>query len=181
MNSATDIIRDEHREIARILHTLEDLAENEEVLARGIKSGLIASMLHYLRVFPYAIHHPKEEKALFPAVAAKDGKTLVAVMAALVKDHAIAYALLREIEVAMGQSGTAAGIARLKEAILKYIGHKRRHIEREEGEILPIAERILDAENCAALKKSFTAGAHSKTGKDMRSEFEALFHHGQKK
>lgn len=180
MASALEFIREEHRNIARILHTLEDLAEDDAVLARGVKSGLIAAMLHYLRVFPYAIHHPKEEQELFPAVAAKDSNAAV-IVAALLKDHAKGYALLQEIDAAIAAAGTAPGLARLKAAIRAYVGHKHRHIEQEEREILPVAEQILDVETLAAMKQAFAASTKSKSSDDIRTKFEALYNHSKKK
>ncbi|MBM3580808.1 MAG: hypothetical protein FJX37_02450 [Alphaproteobacteria bacterium] len=177
MASALDIVRDEHRDILRILHMLEDLAEDETVLARGIQSGLIASIVQYLWIFPYAIHHPKEEKGLFPALTAKDGGTLVATIAELIGDHAKGYRLLREIENAMLASGAQGGITRLRTAIRDYVDHKRRHIEREEREILPAVERILDVENHTTVKKTF---ADLKIDKNILALFESLFPHRQK-
>jgi hemerythrin-like domain-containing protein len=180
MASALDFIREEHRNIARVLHTLEDLAEDDAVLARGVKSGLIASMLHYLRVFPYSIHHPNEEQELFPAVAAKDRNAAV-IVAALLKDHAKSYALLREIDATIAGADTATGLTRLKAAIRTYVSHKQRHIKREEQEILPVAEQILDVETLAAMRRAFAASAGSKSSDEFRMEFESLYSHGKKK
>jgi hemerythrin-like domain-containing protein len=177
--SALEHIREEHRNIARVLHTLEDLAEDDEVLMRGVKSGLIASLLHYLRVFPYAIHHPKEERDLFPAVAGRNGNAGL-VVAALLKDHAAGYALLREIDVAIAEAGAVEGLARLKAVIRAYLDHKFRHIEREEGEILPVAEQVLDAETLADMQAAFAASATSKSSGELRAEFESLVKPGKK-
>ena len=180
MTSALKIIRAEHRDIARLLHALEDLAEDDAVLARGVKSGLIASMLHRLRVFPYAIHHPKEERHLFPTVMAKDAN-VVALVATLVKEHAMGYALLREVEVALAAAGGEKDRARLKEAIFAYVGHKFRHMEREEKEILPIAEEMFDAETLASLQRAFAANNKSVLEEKARMGLAAHNHnnHGE--
>ena len=166
--SSLELIRAEHRDIARLLHQLEDLAEDDAVLARGVKSGLIASMVHRLRVFPYAIHHPKEERHLFPALMAKDAN-IVAVVADLIKEHAMGYALLRKIEVALAAAVGEKARACLKDAIRAYVGHKHRHMEREEREILHVADEMFDAEALASLQRAFAAN-NNKSGVNNKAK-----------
>ena len=78
MTLSLEFIRDEHRNIARVLKALEDLAREDARLKKSIGSDLLASILYYLRVYPYAVHHPKEERHLFPAAAAIDAAAAAA-------------------------------------------------------------------------------------------------------
>ena len=170
-----EFIRDEHRNIARVLKALENMARDDAALAKEADSDLFASMLYYLRVFPYAVHHPKEERHLFPA-AAKDSSARAAV-AALHKEHAEGYALLQQIESAAADAGVPEGLARLKRAILDYVVHEFRHMEREEKEILPVVERTLDAESIAAMRRTFGAHADPVFSENIQAGFEALYRH----
>ncbi|MBM3580807.1 MAG: hypothetical protein FJX37_02445, partial [Alphaproteobacteria bacterium] len=137
MAAALDILRKEHRAIARVLHMLRDIVEDDAVLARGVESGLIAAMLRYLHVFPYGVHHPKEEQQLFPAMAARDSGAVAAV-AALVEEHAAGYAFLNDTRRALTEIGSQGGSGRLRRAIQNCIAHETRHMKREEDEILPV-------------------------------------------
>jgi hemerythrin-like domain-containing protein len=133
-------------------------------------------MLYYLRVYPYAVHHPKEERHLFPAAAAKDAGARAAV-AALHKEHAEGYVLLQGIEIAAADAGGKEGLARLKQAILDYVGHEFRHMEREEKEILPVVERTLDAEAITAMRRTFAAHADPVFSENIEAGFDALYRH----
>lgn len=175
MTLSLEFIRDEHRNIARVLKALENLALDDAALAREANSDLFAAMLYYLRVFPYAVHHPKEERHLFP-LAAKDPGARAAV-AALHQEHAEGYALLQKIETVAAAAGAPDGLARLKAAILDYVGHEFRHMEREEKEILPVVERTLDAETLAAMRRTFGCHADPVFSKNIQAGFDALYRH----
>ena len=173
MTLSLEFIRDEHRNIARVLKALESLARDDAKLKKAVASDLLASILYYLRVYPYAVHHPKEERHLFPA-AAKDAAGRAAVEA-LYREHAEGYAMLQQIEIA-----AAAGdgdLARLKGVILAFVAHEYRHMAREEAEIIPVAERALTPEAVVAMRRQFAAGTDPVFGENIQAGFEALFRH----
>jgi hemerythrin-like domain-containing protein len=176
MTLSLEFIRDEHRNIARVLKALEDLARDDARLKKSIGSDLLASILYYLRVYPYAVHHPKEERHLFPAAAAIDAAAAAAV-AALRQEHTEGYAELRQIETAAADCGDAAGFARLKDAILSFVAHEYRHMNREETEIIPAAERALTPEAIVAMRRQFAAAGDPAFGENVHAGFEALFRH----
>lgn len=176
MTLSLEFIRDEHRSIAQVLKALDNLARDNAALAKAASSDLFAAMLYYLRVYPYAVHHPKEERHLFPAVAAKDAGAAAAV-AALHKEHAEGYALLQRIEIAAAEAGTEGGLARLKGAIIAYVVHEYRHMEREEKEILPVAEQVLPPEALLAMRRTFAAHADPVFSENIQTGFDALYRH----
>lgn len=153
MTSPLDTLRQEHRDIARVLCALEDAVASEAAVAENLRSGRFAPLLRYLRVLPCSIHHPKEE-SLLPILAAKDlGVALE--MEKHHQDHAISYALLRAIDGALARTKDAKDYARFREIVLNYVEHKRRHIAREDEVLLPLAERLLDATDLVRLKDLF--------------------------
>jgi hemerythrin-like domain-containing protein len=172
MTSALKILHEEHRDLLRIIAALEAMAKDDAELTHAATLEKLTSILHFLRVYPCAIHHPKEE-ALYPKMAAADLSFALG-YAALLKDHAISYALIRNIDLARIKAASPEGAARLKEAILDYVGHKRRHIAREEQVILPLAERVLDATTLADLRASFAAQSGPAIWADLRREFESI-------
>lgn len=173
MTAALDIIRKEHRAITRVLHMLNDIVEDDVVLARGVESGLIASILHYLHVFPYGIHHPKEEQHLFPAVSTKDTEAASAV-ATLAAEHATGYAILSEARRALADVDGRKEFDRLRRAIRNCVTHETDHMAREERDILPVAERVLDRDTLAAIARTFAASDKSEKSVNIRKMFKAL-------
>jgi hemerythrin-like domain-containing protein len=167
-------IHDEHRNIARVLKELENVARDDDALRRAARADLLASILYYLRVYPYAVHHPKEERYLFPAVAANDaaGRRTVD---ELHREHAEGYAMLQRTEIAAAEGD--AGLARLKAAILAYVAHEFGHMRREETDVLPIAERCLSADAATTMRRQFAGHADPMFGDNVHAGFEALFRH----
>ena len=180
MTLSLEFIRDEHRNIAQVLKALDNLARDNAELAKQANSDLFASMLYYLRVYPYAVHHPKEERHLFPAVAARDAGARAAV-ATLHKEHAEGYALLQRIETAAAEAGSEGELARLKGAIFAYVEHEYRHMEREEREILPVAEQVLAPEALLAIRRTFAVHADPVFSENIQAGFDALYRHIIKK
>jgi hemerythrin-like domain-containing protein len=173
MTSALDIIREEHRAVARILSLLEDSADADATLARAVESGKVAAILRFLRNFLSAVHHPKEEKILYPALAAK-GSSIASDFDGYLQGHDIDYALLQGIETALAGAENALGRARLGETILAYVGHKRRHVGQEEDVILPRAGQILDAAALEAMTTAFATNNGSSAHANWRAEWKAL-------
>ncbi len=153
MTSPLDTLRREHRDIARVLCAVEDAVATDAAVAENLRSGRLAPLLRYLRVMPCSIHHPKEE-SLLPILAAKDFGIAPEVEKHH-RDHAIGYALLREIDRALARTKDAKDYARFREIVLNYVEHKRWHIAREDEVLLPLAERLLDATDLVRLKDSF--------------------------
>lgn len=176
MSLSLEFIRDEHRNIARVLKALENLARDDSALKKAVGSDLLASILYYLRVYPYAVHHPKEERYLFPAAAARNAAAAAAVEA-LRQEHTEGYAELRKLDLAASACADAAGLARLKEAILAFVAHEYGHMKREETEIIPVAERALTPEETVAMRRHFAAGNDPVFGENIQTGFEALFRH----
>ena len=172
MASALGIIRGEHRDFARILRLFEELTGDDVTLARAVESGKIVSIAQFLRGFSSGVHHVREE-ILLPALAAKDLSFALS-LDEYRKDHAVSYVLLRKIETALAGARNATGRARLAEAIREYVGHKRRHIEREEVIFLPLAQRELDAATLEAMKAAFAANIGAATLADWRAELDSL-------
>jgi branched-chain amino acid transport system ATP-binding protein len=168
-----DVIRDEHRVLERVLNLFEGLASDDASLARAVESGKIALILRFLFNFSSAVHHPKEEGILYPALAAKDLSGALDLDGYL-NGHAIDYALLQGIETALAGAGNAPGRARLGDAIRVYVAQKRRHIKREDEIVLPRAQQVLGAEDLAAMAAAFAAKNGASAYAKWRAEWDSL-------
>jgi hemerythrin-like domain-containing protein len=146
MRSATDILRDEHQVILRVLLTLESAAEQ---LAAGgaMPEERWAGMIAWLRAYADRNHHAKEEKVLFPAMIKAGVPDEGGPVAVMLQEHAEGRALLAMMYT--GEPADKAAAAR------RYIRLLRDHIDKENGVLFPLADAVLDerdqAEVCREL------------------------------
>ena len=79
MNSALNIIRNEHRSLAAILQALRALVERiRDGSSRPDFDGL-RTMLYYVDAFSSRLHHPQEEEFLFQPLRARGGEAVAIV------------------------------------------------------------------------------------------------------
>ncbi len=94
-------------------------------------------------------HHADEEQDLFPALlsvameSAEEAQRLRDLTQALVADHQRIGGLWRELRQALAAVAEAQAIELPLGQVQEFVAAYRRHIEREEDELLPLAARLL--------------------------------------
>lgn len=173
---ALDVIRDEHRALAGMLIALRTLVRDWRT--RGLRPdlGVLRSMLFYVHAFPERLHHPKETELLFAALRGRPGAP-VGTLDRLDAEHgrgedAVLRLAMSLIEVE--QLG-APRLPEFAEAVERYVAGYLRHMEVEEREVLPFAERELDASDWAAIDAAFAANRDPLAGHPPQEAFRALF------
>jgi len=159
---AIGIIRDEHRSLAAVMHAWR------HALAAARRSGtdadvaLMRAIVRYVRQFPIELHHPKEEEQLFARLRERTA-TCDAELDELERqhqrDHEFVAALERQVEALASAEGAARVQATLvlEQDVTGYAAFLWDHMGREEGVILPAAQRFLLAEDWAAIDQAFAA------------------------
>ena len=159
---AIGIIRDEHRSLAAVMHAWR------HALAAARRSGtdadvaLMRAIVRYVRQFPIELHHPKEEEQLFARLRERTA-TCDAELDELERqhqrDHEFVAALERQVEALAAAEGAARVQATLalEQDVIGYAAFLWDHMGREEGVILPAAQRFLLAEDWAAIDQAFAA------------------------
>jgi hemerythrin-like domain-containing protein len=138
------------------------------------------AMLRYIRDFPVALHHPKEERLLFDRLrertAAFDAD-LDELSRQQQRDHVLVaeLAALVERQATAAPGDQAAALAALDAAVAAYSAFIWDHLGREEAVILPAAQQHLQAEDWAALDAAFSANDDPHFGEPERDEFRLLF------
>ena len=112
-------------------------------------SQAAASILRYFDTAG-AHHHEDEERDLFPALIAKDAGASSALVAALLADHAAMREAWLQLRVSLLRIADGAGTLEPTEAA-RFTTLYRAHIAREEAELLPLAQRVLDGDTIEAL------------------------------
>ena len=135
MKSPTDTLRDEHRLILRAL-VLVDAAAGRLDRGDALPPGGWERLVDWLREFADLNHHAKEERWLFPAMAAA-GIPPAGPVSVMLAEHAEGRDLMREMAAGDGQQRA--------EAARRYVRLLRDHIDKENGVLFPLADSVLDA------------------------------------
>ncbi len=170
------IIRREHAALAAMLRSVVMLLVDQR--SRGVLPDFAAlrAMLFYLDEFPEKRHHRKESELLFPKLRARTPLTRE-LLDRLDDDHARGEQRIRDVEhellgyEMLGEPRRDA----FENAMRNYAEFYLRHMEVEEREILPLAERVLTAGDWADLDDAFSANRDPFTGQDVEEPYRALF------
>jgi len=157
---AIGIIRDEHRSLAAVMHAWMHALAAARRSGSGADPELMRAIVRYVHQFPVELHHPKEEQHLFRRLRERTSSCdaeLDELARQHRRDHEWVAALERQVEAvadAQGADRVNATLA-LEEAVTGYARFLWDHLGREEGVILPAAQRFLLAEDWEAIDQAF--------------------------
>lgn len=155
-HSTLQIIRDEHAAVAAVLRSLSMMMERGPGDAPERFFDVLRAMLFYIDEFPERLHHPKESDLLFPRLA-RAAPELMPVIRRLEADHMKGEGKVRELQHLLlaweliGETRHAA----FAEAVHAYVGFYLEHMRTEETQLLPVAEKVLNADDWAQLDAAF--------------------------
>lgn len=138
----TEILVAEHRVIRSglsVLLCVARRAERGEPLDERCASDVVA----FLRRYADALHHVKEERILFPALGELGLPGRAGPLANLVHEHAVGRELLGAMDEAIEAGLENGGAAPFARAATEYCHLVRRHTDKEERHIFPIARAQL--------------------------------------
>jgi hemerythrin-like domain-containing protein len=165
----------EHRSIAAVLAALEALVRERRDRGAKIDPRVFRAALYYLDVFAEREHHPKEEHALFARLR---GRTHEAdtVLDELGREHEAGERAMRELEQALVrfEEGGDAEFGPFAAAVESFVGHYREHIRKEERDIMPLAQRVLNATDWAEIEAVFATHRDPLAGAST-DDYEVLF------
>jgi nucleotide-binding universal stress UspA family protein/hemerythrin-like domain-containing protein len=177
---AIGIIRDEHRSLAAVLHAWMHALARAREEHRAVDPVLMRAILRYLRDFPLALHHPKEEAHLFKRLRERT-PSVNAELDELERQHERDRQLVDELGTLVqalegaGEAMQAPAAAVLEAAVGRYATFLWEHLGREEGVVLPAAQKHLDADDWAAIDAAFAGNADPRFGGDADPGFRHLF------
>ena len=175
---AIGIIRDEHRSLAAALHAwLHALSLARE---KGADPEPMRAFVHYLRAFPVALHHPKEEDYLFARLRGRTHE-VDAELDELGRQHERDVQLVAELAQQVERlsacgdvSGRVEATRALEEQVQRYASFLWQHLGREEGVILPAAQRHLKPEDWRDIDAAFAENRDPRFGGDADRDFRLL-------
>lgn len=141
---ATDILKDEHRGIERMLAVLEKAADR---LADGqdVSPEIFVNGVDFFRNFTDGCHHAKEETQLFPALERAGMPTEGGPVGVMLMEHNEGRQYIRDLDAAAKRY--AGGDMSAKRAIIAavrgYAALLSAHIQKEDTILFPMAESML--------------------------------------
>jgi hemerythrin-like domain-containing protein len=163
------IIQEEHGTIAAIVRSLGMMIERgpHDDLAGYFE--VVGAMLFYIDEFPERLHHPKESQLLFPKVAARAPET-AELIARLDQEHARGESAIRELQYLL-KAWELLGPTRrdaFEAAVKRHLSFYLEHMRLEETEILPVAMRVLAADDWKGIDVAFASNVDPLNGKYPR-------------
>ena len=175
MNDAVSILKSEHRSISAVLHGLQQLARMAHEATVRPRFQVLRSMVRYIDEYPERLHHPKEDEHLFARVLSRAPEAR-ALVEGLQAEHQEGARLIRDLERALlfFEEGWPAGAREFQDKVDAYAAFHWQHMRKEEHELLPLAERVLSADDWRAIDRAFAANEDPIAALEER-DYEKLF------
>lgn len=145
-------IKGEHYAITIILDAMKKLAHDMRI-GKFIDSYRIVQILDFLHTFTVQCHYEKEEKCLYPALLESDIPWTADTISHLIEEHKLAHEYINEIDVLFDEylSGNAQILNSLSLSMMKYIALEERHIKIVDTVLLPLCDRVFDADKLKSI------------------------------
>jgi hemerythrin-like domain-containing protein len=148
----------EHELIRRMISVMEALIVDLRSGTPGIADDL-KEAIRFVRGFADKCHHGKEERLLFPLIASKNQTVANMPVRILTSEHDAGRTLIKDLEDAVTamEAGDERASARAAQALTLYTRMLRKHIDKEEDVVFPLARTLITAEEADLLAEQFGA------------------------
>jgi len=176
MPKALNVIRDEHRSIAAVLHGMQHLVRTIRESKTRIDPKVFRAMLYYLDTFSERMHHPKEDRYLFDPLRRR-GAGLDALISELEKEHAEGGNALRRVEQCLirYEEGGDREFEEFAREIESFVEGYWAHMRKEEEQIFPAAQKLFTPGDWEAIDRAFEANVDPLAGDRNEKDFRKLF------
>ena len=173
---ALDIIRNEHRAIAAVLHCLSHILDEVRDESLEPPFDVFELAIRYLSEFSDRFHHPKEDDFLFPALSRRDPESRET-LATLQKQHDEGRRLTEDLQAHLGtwKEHHPGGFRAFDKAAGEFIEFQWDHLKLEEGTIMPAAREKLTDEDWSAIDDAFNENEDPLFGANPKAAFDGLF------
>lgn len=170
-----DVIRDEHRSLAAVLHAWLNLLDTLPDTTGDADANLMRTMIEYLKSFSATVHHPKEREYLIGRLRRRTSR-YDAELAELDEHDAEQRQFITDLETAVERHlAGAIPIAEVREAVAICERSMWDHMERVEHSILPGALSHLTPVDWKEISEAFVTGGDPRFHRDTRTEFQQVF------
>jgi hemerythrin-like domain-containing protein len=170
MTAATKILRQEHDTILEMIGALETIVQRLEA-RETIPVDALNSLTEFFVLFADRSHHGKEEDLLFPMMERKGVPRSGGPLDCMLAEHDEGRGFIREMKQTAEGCARGDDSARLRwtDAARGYATLLRNHIWKENEILFQIAERLLSAEDQAALAEQFAQVQQEKLDRETEA------------
>jgi hemerythrin-like domain-containing protein len=176
VTTAANVIRSEHRSIAAVLHGLQYLIGEIRAGKSTPRFDVLRAMVHYIDAFPERQHHPKEDRYLFALVRQRTREADDA-LDRLEQEHRQGAQMIRDLEQALlrYEEGGSGFFEQFAKRATEYADFHWHHMREEEEGILPLAERVLTAQDWKTIDEAFAGNGDPLLGAEAKRDYQQLF------
>ena len=177
-HSSLLVLRSEHRSIRAVLDAMAHFADHGLAGDAVPEARVFRAMLVYIDVFAERVHHPKEERALFPLLRYRSPEA-AEILDRLESDHARGSAAVHVLETAFlrWEEAGMRFFPQFAREVLSFVGFYREHLRTEERKLVPLAQRVLTPEDWQRIDQSFAEGVDPLAGEGDERDLRKLFTH----
>lgn len=175
MNTATSVLRDEHKAILKMLDATEEIARRIQK-GLAVAPEMLSGLLEFFRTFADRCHHGKEEDCLFPLLEQKGLPRDAGPIGVMLHEHGQGRELIRNMAEASEAfaSGRKDAAMQWADAALGYTALLRAHIAKENDVLFVMADRLLAKSDQASLLEAFEKVEIDKLGTGTHERLHAL-------
>lgn len=168
------IICDEHAALRSVLHAMSSIVTDARRRRRRPDFQALRAMLFYVDEFPERLHHVKESRMLYPRLREA---VRAPVLDRLDREHVQGGLRVRELEHQLAAWELLGEPRRevFEQALQRYVGFYLEHMRVEEAEVLPLAARVLGADDWRVLDRAFGLNRDALTGAEPDAAYVGLF------
>lgn len=168
---ATDVLKEEHQTIKRMLHILDamckKLSKNEIVPKEHLKN-----VVAFIQIFADKCHHGKEEDLLFPAMEKAGISRQGGPIGVMLQEHDLGRAHVQGMQKALEKEEFNSFI----ESATGYIELLEAHIEKEDYILYMMADMALSEETQNQLVQEFEKMEEERIGRGKHEEFHKMLY-----
>ena len=154
--TATEVLKEEHRAIERMLAVMEVAAQRLEA-GQPVRPGLLREAVDFVRNFADKNHHGKEEANLFPRLEERGVPKEGGPLGMMLHEHDQGRAFIQAIDGAIEgyESGDDAAAKVIAENMRGFIQLLTEHIWKEENVLFQMADQVLTEDDQKDLRERF--------------------------
>lgn len=175
MTNAIHVIKAEHRNLFRVVNVL-DVMTRDSAAGKQPDFALLDAILGYIEEFPDRYHHPKEDDYLFKALRQRDPASH-AILDELEDEHHLFGGRMKLLKEGLERYRRSypEGGEDFRQMTRDYVRFQTKHLQKEEGVVLPMAQRSLLPADWAEIDRAFADNEDPLFGTAARDEARALY------
>ena len=169
MGKATQDLRNEHDAILFVLQILDKMMQSKEQ-SKETMLQYYGELVYFLQIFADKCHHGKEELYLFQEMVRQGIASEGGPIGVMLEEHARG----REYIAHMSHALSEKDLMTFHGAAVKYRDLLRQHIDKENGILFRMADRIIEEQDQNALFEQFEQYEESVIGHGVHEKLHAM-------